>query len=107
MGEEGAQPIWHLLRDGKQYGPISGDRLLQLAALRKLRPDDLLWRIRGCVDPPKKRQFFPPDAQAIAVLKRRNERGFCAFSSIETRAPQSSLSSATNRSDHATIYISG
>ena len=44
MGEEGSKPIWHLSRGGKQYGPISGQELLRLAEVGKLRPDDLLWK---------------------------------------------------------------
>jgi hypothetical protein len=45
MAEAGAStPHWHLLRDGKQYGPLSDSELLRLAELGKLQPDDLVWK---------------------------------------------------------------
>jgi GYF domain 2 len=45
MGEGGSsQPQWHLSRDGKQFGPLSANELLQMAKLGKLRADDLLWK---------------------------------------------------------------
>jgi hypothetical protein len=44
MGEKASQPIWHLSRDGKQYGPISDEELRRLIELGKLSRDDLLWR---------------------------------------------------------------
>lgn len=39
-----AQPVWHLSRDGKQWGPFSHEELLQRAARGEVWSDDLLWK---------------------------------------------------------------
>jgi hypothetical protein len=55
MGEENKH-VWHLSRDGKQHGPISGPQLLRLAELGKLRPGFEAWMavrsIPGLLTPP-------------------------------------------------------
>jgi len=45
MIEQGnsSEPIWHLSRAGKRYGPFSQKQLLEFGAEAKLRGDDLLW----------------------------------------------------------------
>ena len=40
--EASAQPLYHLAREGQQYGPMSAAELFKMAALRHLRADDLV-----------------------------------------------------------------
>lgn len=35
---------WHITRQGKQYGPFTEEKLRELAATKRLSPDDLIWR---------------------------------------------------------------
>jgi hypothetical protein len=44
MGEDIYQPIWHLLRGGTRYGPLTYDELCRRAVRGELQENDLLWR---------------------------------------------------------------
>lgn len=44
MGEDIYQPIWHLSRGGKRYGPFSYEELQRRAVRGKMQENDLLWR---------------------------------------------------------------
>lgn len=35
---------WHITRQGKQYGPFTEEKLRELAATKRLAPNDLIWR---------------------------------------------------------------
>lgn len=44
MTDRSLKQEWYLARDGKRYGPISHDELMEYATSGYVKPEDLLWR---------------------------------------------------------------
>jgi len=44
MGLPRSEVLWHLVRSGKPYGPLSDREMLKFIELGHLEPTDLLWR---------------------------------------------------------------
>ena len=44
MGLPHSEVLWHLVRSGKPYGPLSDLEMLKFIELGHLEPTDLLWR---------------------------------------------------------------
>jgi len=85
------QPIWHLSRNGKQWGPVSHEELLRQVAHGEVLPDDLLWKpgfanwtpassIPGLLTPPG----LPPNPskKGSSPPLATDPRDFMGFSSL-------------------------
>jgi hypothetical protein len=105
------KPLWHISRDGKQYGPVSDQDLLRLAEQGKLSADDLVWKpgfdtwrtvqsVPGLLTPPQlgaaplplPPAFAPPREppkevyQKAAIPEKKGLSAWSPFQKLESEA---------------------
>ncbi len=82
------QAVWHLSRNGNQWGPVSHNELLRRAARGEVLTDDLLWKagfttwksassVPGLLKPPG-----PPPLPALPPTTPAGSRGFLGLSHL-------------------------